>query len=270
MNSLVVLLSVLALGAAKPGFIKSDIISYAAPALAVAPAAVSHQSRLDIKSSPAIVATEAVAPVTRTIIAEPAVVAAPATYTAPIAYTAPAAIVAHSGYAAPFAVTGPAAVSSQSRIDIKSSPSVVSSYTAPFAFAAGSITYSAPIPETYTSSIYAPAIASAVPIVKTISVNPVAPVNIANLPVAPTETPEVAAARAAHLEAKEAVEESHKIEKRSVGVVATAPIVSTFSTSPVISSYANSFAYPSPVARVGAPIAVSGPVVTGAYGIYSY
>ncbi|CAH2091203.1 unnamed protein product [Euphydryas editha] len=270
MNSLVVLFSVLALAAAKPGFLKSDIIGYAAPTITLAPAAVSQQSRLDIKSSPAIIATEAVAPLTRTVIAEPAVVAAPTGYSAPIAYSAPAAIVAHSAYAAPLAVATPAAVSSQSRVDIKSSPAVINTYAGPVALAADPITYSAPIPATYTSSIYAPAIAPAVPIVKTIAINPVAPINIANLPVAPTETPEVAAARAAHLEAKEALEETHKIQKRSVGFVATAPVIPSYSTSPVISSYAGSFVYPSPVARVGTPIAVSAPVLTSAYGIHPY
>ncbi|XP_052741934.1 testis-specific gene A8 protein-like [Bicyclus anynana] len=246
MNSLVVLLSVMALASAKPGF--PFIIDYAAPALALAPAAVSHQSRIDVKSTPAIVKTDIVAPAIAPVV------------TAPIAYSAPLAV-------------APAAVSTQSRIDIKSSPGVISTYaagpleyTAPLAYSHG-IGYGAPI-LAYSPSIYAAAIP---PIgLKSIAIpsqaepapeSPAAPE--AGLPVAPTETPEVAAARAAHLEAK-ALEESHQIQKRSVGIL-TSPVIS----SPIITRYASPVIYSSPIARIS-HVGVPTPILTGAYGLHPY
>ncbi|KAJ8713427.1 hypothetical protein PYW07_013797 [Mythimna separata] len=75
-----------------------------APALYTGASAVSHQSRVDVHSSPAVV-TSYSAPV----VAEQ-VVAAPAVYAAP--------------YAAVY--SAPSAVSHQSRVDYRSSPAVVS------------------------------------------------------------------------------------------------------------------------------------------------
>ncbi|KAM3966314.1 uncharacterized protein ACR2FA_012619 [Aphomia sociella] len=58
MNSLVVLLSAVALASAKPsGLLNAGVVSYAAPAVATLPVAVSQQSRIDINSPPAIVST---------------------------------------------------------------------------------------------------------------------------------------------------------------------------------------------------------------------
>ncbi|XP_026486905.1 cuticle protein 16.5-like [Vanessa tameamea] len=269
MNSLVVLLSLMALASAKPSGLKSGIVSYAAPAVIVAPAAVSHQSRVDIKSSPAIVATQS-EPLTRAVIAEPAIVAAPA-FAAPIAYASPAAFAAPATFAAPAAyaaplVGAPAAISSQSRVDIKSSPAIIDTFAAAPVFntlGGVPLAYSAPLAATYASSIYSPAIAPAVPVVKAVNIESLPSVDAAALPVAPTETPEVAAARAAHLEAK-ALEE-HKIQKRSPGFLAT-----SYSAAPVIPNYAGHFVYPATITRTGAPIAVSGPVLTSAYGIHPY
>ncbi|CAG9561164.1 unnamed protein product [Danaus chrysippus] len=159
MNSLVVLFSVMALTAAKPsGLIQSEVISYAAPAVALAPAAVSHQSRIDIKSSPAVISEKIIAPVARTVVAEPAIVAAPASYVAPAAYAAPAAIAAPVSYSSPVAyvapgvysapiAVAPAAVSSQSRLDIKSSPAVISTIASAPVLSA----YSASVPAIYPS-----------------------------------------------------------------------------------------------------------------------
>lgn len=104
MFKLVVLSALLAVVAAKPGFLHAPAVAYAAPAVAV-PAAVSHQYRTDVISKP-IVATYAAAPVVH---------AAPA-----LAYAAPA-------------VALPAAVSHQSRVDVYSKP-VFAAYAAPIAY----------------------------------------------------------------------------------------------------------------------------------------
>ncbi|CAH0398719.1 unnamed protein product [Chilo suppressalis] len=224
MNSLVVLFSLVALAAAKPSsLIGSELISYAAPAIAAIPAAVSSQSRIDIKSSPAYVATTAIEPIARTVIAQPAVVAAPAI------------------------VAAPAAVSHQSRIDVKSSPAVVSSYlSAPIATAAiaPTIIKSAAFA---TPAIAAPAIATyAAP---TILKSAIAPALIAS-PSVPLDTPEVLAARAAHFQAKAL--EGHIIHKRSV---VAAPAL-TYAAAPLLSapvlraapiSYAAQLSIPSPI-----------------------
>ncbi|XP_026762790.2 cuticle protein 16.5-like [Galleria mellonella] len=61
MNSLVVLLSAVALAAAKPGLLGAGVVSYAAPAVATLPVAVSQQSRIDINSPPVAVRTVAAA-----------------------------------------------------------------------------------------------------------------------------------------------------------------------------------------------------------------
>ncbi|XP_034831567.1 calphotin-like [Maniola hyperantus] len=294
MNSLVVLFSVMVLAAAKPSV--PAIISYAAPAVAIAPAAVSQQSRIDIKSTPAIVKTNVIAPAI-----------APAVVAAPVAYSAP------------FAVA-PAAVSTQSQIDIKSSPAVISTiagapltYSAPLIYGVPNLAYSAygtPLTAAYAPSIYAPAIASAITptILKTAAIIPEAE----SAPSAPlgavTETPEVAAARAAHLQAKaleefhqiqkrsapsiplsddapketpevattrtallqdQPLDESHQIQARAVGIVATSPVLTAY-TSPIVTSYASSpLIYSSPISRI-APVGLPGPYLTGGYGIHPY
>ncbi|XP_064292279.1 larval/pupal cuticle protein H1C-like [Plodia interpunctella] len=225
MNSLVVLLSILACAVAKPsGLLNAGVISYAAPAIASLPAAVSQQSRVDIKSSPAVISTAAVAPIARTIIAEPAVIAPPVV-------AAPA-----------------AAVSSQSRIDIKSSPAVFSSYAA-----AAPLAYSTPIaaPALIKTAI-APAFAAPAFAARA---GFLAPSLVA--PGVPLDTPEVIAARAAHFEAK-ALAGAHLIHKRSAPLIGapvlstySAPLVSTYSAAPVVSTYAASpliSAYSAPLA----------------------
>ncbi|KAM3966389.1 cuticular protein hypothetical 16 [Aphomia sociella] len=236
MNSLVVLLSVVALASAKPSeLLNAGIVSYAAPAVATYPAAISQQSRIDIKSSPAVVATAAVAPIARTIIAEPAFAAAP------IAYSAPA------------------AVSSQSRIDIKSSPAVVSTVAA-----AAPIAYAAPLATAAIAPTFVKSAAIATPFVasgylKTAAIASPALVG----PSVPLDTPEVIAARAAHFEAK-ALAGAHLIHKRSapfIGapVISTygAPVVSTLAAAPVISAYS-------------APVAFSTPLITKTYSVHPW
>ncbi|KAG6442256.1 cuticle protein 16.5 [Manduca sexta] len=79
--------------------------AYAVPA--IAPAAVSHQSRVDVINSPAVVAHAVAAPVVAH-----AAVAAP--------------VVAHAALAAPAVAVAPAAaVSHQSRVDVRTSPAIV-------------------------------------------------------------------------------------------------------------------------------------------------
>lgn len=95
---------------------------YAAPAskVYVGGSAVSHQSRVDVQHTPAVV-TEVHAPA---VVAEPAVVEARAVYAPQAAvYAAPQAAV----FAAPQATVyaGGSAVSHQSRVDVQSSPAVV-------------------------------------------------------------------------------------------------------------------------------------------------
>lgn len=247
MNSLVVLLSLAALAAAKPsGLLTGPAITYSAPLIAAVPAAVSHQSRLDIKSSPAIVSTAAVAPIAvRTALAQPTVFAAPA------------------------AVVAPAAVSSQSRLDIKSTPAVTSTLVsgAPLAYSAISapITTAAITPLAATAiapallSTFTPAIA-APSFVKTAQLVPAA----IEAPAVPLDTPEVVAARAAHLEAKaQALADAHVVHKRSVvaSVYSTSlgtPVVSTYSAAPVVSTH---LTYSAPIAT---------PLVTKTYGIHTW
>lgn len=124
MYKLVVLsaLFAVAFAAPKPGHLAAAApLAYAAPAVAL-PAAVSHQSRVDVYSKPVVTAYAAA----------PAVAA----YSAPAvaAYSAPAI----AAYSAP-AVALPAAVSHQSRVDYVSKP-LVAAYAAPAAYAA----YAAP------------------------------------------------------------------------------------------------------------------------------
>ncbi|KAL0822608.1 hypothetical protein ABMA28_004646 [Loxostege sticticalis] len=86
--------------------------AYSAPVVAhVAPSAVSHQSRVDVRTSPAVVAHSVVAPV--------------------VAHAAP--VVHHAAPVVAVAVA-PSAVSHQSRVDVRTSPAVVShSVVAPLA-----------------------------------------------------------------------------------------------------------------------------------------
>lgn len=105
MFKLVVLSALLAVVAAKPGYLHAPV-AYAAPV--AVPAAVSHQYRTDVISKPVVAAYHA----------------------APVAYAAPAV-----AYAAP-AVAYPAAVSHQSRVDVYSKP-VIASYAAPAVVAYG-------------------------------------------------------------------------------------------------------------------------------------
>ncbi|KAG7296113.1 hypothetical protein JYU34_021209 [Plutella xylostella] len=125
-------------------------VAYAAPVHYAAPAAVSHQSRVDVHSSPALLAYSA--PAYHHALAAPAhylkkrslavghyayaapaavshqsrvdVVSSPAV--AHVAYSAP-----HVAYAAPVHYAAPAAVSHQSRVDVHSSPAVVAYAAAP-------------------------------------------------------------------------------------------------------------------------------------------
>ncbi|XP_026731237.1 cuticle protein 16.5-like [Trichoplusia ni] len=180
-----------------------------------------------------------------------------------VAYSAPAvlatagiapAIVSPTVYSAPaIAAIAPAAVSSQSRIDIKSTPAITSTVvSAPIAYGA----YSAPVyasgvaPAYLKTEFAAPALASyaAIPAATAIAA-----------PTVPLDTPEVAAARAAHFEAKAFAE--HSIHKRS------APF--NHLASPLITSYAAAQVVPAlhaaPLAY-SAPIAYSTPLITKTYG----
>lgn len=101
MRSLVVLLAMVAVTVGAPHVEKRSV---AVPLVyAAVPSAVSHQSRVDVHSSPGVVAA------------------------APVSYVAQP-VVAHAAYAAPASTVyvGGAAVSHQSRVDVHSSPAVVS------------------------------------------------------------------------------------------------------------------------------------------------
>ncbi|XP_047026783.1 cuticle protein 16.5-like [Helicoverpa zea] len=120
--------------------------SVVAPAVLAAPAAVSHQSRVDVRSSPAVV---------RSVVAAP--VLAHAAYSSPLlAHSALAhshylkkRSLGHLAYAAPVvAHVAPSAVSHQSRVDVVSSPAVVSHAVAPVvshAYAAPVVAHAAPV-----------------------------------------------------------------------------------------------------------------------------
>ncbi|XP_026316970.1 uncharacterized protein LOC113228045 [Hyposmocoma kahamanoa] len=121
MRSLVVLLAMVAVAVGAPHVEKRSIavpLTYAA-----VPTAVSHQSRVDIHSSPAVVAA------------------------APVSYVAEP-VVARAVYAAPVSTVyvGGAAVSHQSRVDIRSSPAYSQQVVAPAVVEARSV---------YAPSIYA-------------------------------------------------------------------------------------------------------------------
>ncbi|KAL4707724.1 hypothetical protein ACJJTC_014905 [Scirpophaga incertulas] len=243
MNSLVVLFSLVVLATAKPsGLLAPEVLTYVAPAVAAIPAAVSHQSRINIKSSPAIVAAAEIAPVTRTVIAEPAVVAAPAALV-------PAAVSHHLPLSRPQTITSPAFVNTAA----VASPTIT-------AYAA---------PALINTAIATPAIANAViaaPTGITSDAAIAAPATITPSAV-PFDTPEVIAARAAHLEAK-ALANTHIIHKRSTtlfapthATYAAAPLISTYSTAPLI--------HPAPLAY-SAPLAFHTPLITKAYSVHPY
>ncbi|XP_047027239.1 cuticle protein 16.5-like [Helicoverpa zea] len=252
MNSLVVFLSVVALVAGKPSGLIGAPIAYSAPAVYAAPAligasAVSSQSRLDIKSSPAVVTTSVEQPIVRTVVSEPAIVAAPAIATAAIA---------------------PAAVSSQSRLDIKSTPAITSTVvSAPVAYSAH-LAYSAPLAYGASFAYSSPALLKTAyaPALTTFA----APAAIA-APAVPLDTPEVIAARAAHFEAK-ALAGAHLIKKRSAPLLA-APLLSTPIASPVISTYSAapllSTVHAAPLAY-SAPLTYSAPLITKAYSVHPW
>lgn len=124
MFKLVVLSALLAIAAAKPSFYHDAV---------AVPAAVSHQSRVDVYSKPLVTA-----------------------YSAPLVATAPV-------LASPKVVALPAAVSHQSRVDVIDSHPVVStklvaapeiSYVAPsVSYAAPALTYSAPTAVSHQSRV---------------------------------------------------------------------------------------------------------------------
>lgn len=121
MRSLVVLLAMVAVAVGAPHVEKRSI---AVPlTYATVPTAVSHQSRVDIHSSPPVVAA------------------------APVSYIA-GPVVARAVYAAPASTVyvGGEAVSHQSRVDIRSSPAYVQQVVAPAVVEARSV---------YAPSIYA-------------------------------------------------------------------------------------------------------------------
>lgn len=101
---------------AQPALVEARSV-YAAPAATVysGGSAVSHQSRVDVRTSPAVVAS---APV----VAHPAVVAAPAVV------AEPAVVEARAVYAAPAVTYAGGAVSHQSRVVVQSSPAVYSEH----------------------------------------------------------------------------------------------------------------------------------------------
>ncbi|XP_075979072.1 uncharacterized protein LOC142978485 [Anticarsia gemmatalis] len=106
-----------------------------APAVVAAPAAVSHQSRVDVISSPAVVSHAIAAPV----LAHSAPVFSSLGYAAHGHYLHKRSL-GHYTYAAPAVIAAPAAVSHQSRVDVISSPAVVS-----HAVAAPVIAHAAPV-----------------------------------------------------------------------------------------------------------------------------
>ncbi|KAJ0178336.1 hypothetical protein K1T71_006159 [Dendrolimus kikuchii] len=235
MNSLVVLLSVVVLAAAKPShLLASDVLG--ASLIAAAPAAVSHQSRVDIKSSPAVITTAAVAPIAYT---------APAAIAAPVAYAAPAAI------ATPVAYAAPAAVSQQSRIDIKTSPAITSTIvSSPVAYSAVSPAFVKTA--AVTSAIAAPALIKSAAFV---------PGTIA-APAVVLDAPAVLAARTAHFVSNDL----HLIKKRSAPVLSShivTPVVTTYSATPIVSSISAPLTY-------SAPLAYSTPLVAKTLSVHSW
>lgn len=207
----------------------------------------------------------------------------------PLAYAAPA------YYSAPALYAAPAAVSSQSRLDIKSSPAVVTTSIEPIARTVISepavisppTILPAPIAPAAVSSQSRIDIKTSPAITSTVVSAPVAysaPLALAYkaptfvktfapafsaaiaAPAVPLDTPEVIAARAEHFEAK-VLAGAHLIKKRSAPLIA-APVLSHLA-SPVISTYAAAPVVHAPLAY-SAPIAISTPLITKAYSVHPW
>ena len=116
--------------------------SVVAPAVVAAPAAVSHQSRVDVHSSPAVVSHSVVAPaVAYSAYSSPLLAHSALGYAGHGHYLKKRSL-GHLAYAAPVvAHVAPSAVSHQSRVDVVSSPAVVSHAVAPVV----SHAYAAPV-----------------------------------------------------------------------------------------------------------------------------
>lgn len=91
MFKLVVLSVLVAVVAAKPGYLHGAQIIAAPAAIAAYPSAISHSSRTDIVSNPIVATSYATAPVLSA-----AIHAAPAVYSHTAYAAAPAAVIAHS------------------------------------------------------------------------------------------------------------------------------------------------------------------------------
>ncbi|XP_045450876.1 cuticle protein 16.5-like [Melitaea cinxia] len=105
MKSLVVLSAVFAVAVAAPYYAVGTRTVYGVPTVYSAPAAVSHQSQVNVHSSPAVIATAPAVVATRTVLEpENTIVSAPAV-------VAPVQTV----------VAAPSAVSHQSRVDVRTS-----------------------------------------------------------------------------------------------------------------------------------------------------
>uniref|UniRef100_A0A2H1WJX2 SFRICE_041639 n=1 Tax=Spodoptera frugiperda TaxID=7108 RepID=A0A2H1WJX2_SPOFR len=123
--------------------------SVVAPAVVAAPAAVSHQSRVDVHSSPAIVSHAIAAPVlAHSVYSAPLLGHSALGYAGHGHYLKKRSL-GHLAYAAPVvAHVAPSAVSHQSRVDVISSPAVVSHAVAPVvshAYAAPVVAHAAPV-----------------------------------------------------------------------------------------------------------------------------
>nr|XP_026486913.1 calphotin-like [Vanessa tameamea] len=114
--------------------VAAPVLSHAvaAPVVAhaIAPAAVSHQSRVDVRTSPAITVA-AVAPVAHSVVAATPLISAHSYASPLLGYSAHGLShlikrrsLGHLVYSAP--IVAPAAVSHQSRVDVISSPAIVS------------------------------------------------------------------------------------------------------------------------------------------------
>ncbi|KAL0872014.1 hypothetical protein ABMA27_004454 [Loxostege sticticalis] len=153
--------------------------SVVAPAVVAAPAAVSHQSRVDVHSSPALVSHAVHAPVLAHAAYAP-VLSHAAYGLAGHGHFLKKRSLAHYAYSAPVVAVAPSAVSHQSRVDVHSSPAVLShSVVAPVvAHAAPVVAHVAPSavshqsrvdvhssPAVVSDSVVAPVVAHAAPVV---------------------------------------------------------------------------------------------------------
>ncbi|CAG5025722.1 unnamed protein product [Parnassius apollo] len=227
------------------------------------PAASSYQSRVEVKSSPAIIRNFEATPVAYgASFTYPAAfaVAAPASYQSRVEYKSSPTIVktvatgpiAYGAVAASAAVATPVSISKESRVDIKSSPAIVSAistapvlyrtseYRAPYA------SYDTRFDAGYGSGIASQTFIRSDNIARGAIVAPAYTTSAIATPAVPLDTPEVAAARAAHFEAK-ALAEGHRIRKRSAALYGAAPVVSTYSAPLISAYYASPFTYSSPV-----------------------